>query len=719
MRNDEFEIRQLPLSVKFVRRQVESFLEQNGLRLEPMDYYAAVFEHGGEEILAGGGLSGNIIKCIAVKQGLRDAKLSLTMISHLISTATSYGIHHLKIYTKPENKRMFESLGFQTIAQSEHAILQENDHSLADYKKKLRKLVAHPSGYNGIIIMNANPFTKGHRYLIEQAARQVEQLFVMVVEEDVSRFPFVERKAMVEKGCADLPHVTVCTTGSYAVSSATFPTYFLKEINLATDTQIMLDLDLFASQIAPTLNIKVRFVGSEPSDNLTRRYNELMKNVLPARGIEVKELPRLQINHVAVSASSLRAHLQAHSLQRASALAYSSTIPYLIADLACQSLQEELDLTPKPGLVDQHDSGAHHDMDYEMMNKSIRALRPYFVELANLEVGCSTDELGRDCEVGSLTDEFGSDCEVGCLTDELGSDCEVGCSMDEVGRDQELQPFLHQPRCQAKHFNLPPSSIGHEIFLPPSSIGHAIISIGLRAEKAMYEATKGVNTHKGALFSLGITIVVAAHEMRLKGKVSAEDLQKGIMEIARLFPDTKGTHGSEVSAKHHVEGALAHARRGYPDLFDKWLPFLINEELRMKNEESAEAIAPLPGDSKVSPLLPTLLYIMSMLDDTNVYYRKGEQVAQQVKEEAKLIYERCLNLECGSDAEYPQCSGREVGSTSHLSPSPSSIDEILPPSKFLLPTLKALNLRFISENISPGGSADMLSLTRLVQSLIS
>ena len=706
MRNDEFEIRQLPLSVKFVRRQVESFLEQNGLRLEPMDYYAAVFEHGGEEILAGGGLSGNIIKCIAVKQGLRDAKLSLTMISHLISTATSYGIHHLKIYTKPENKRMFESLGFQTIAQSDHAILQENDHSLADYKKKLRKLVAHPSGYNGIIIMNANPFTKGHRYLIEQAARQVEQLFVMVVEEDVSRFPYAERKAMVEKGCADLPHVTVCTTGSYAVSSATFPTYFLKEINLATDTQIMLDLDLFASQIAPTLNIKVRFVGSEPSDNLTRRYNELMKNVLPTQGIEVKELPRLQIDYVAVSASSLRVHLQAHSLQRASALAYASTIPYLIADLACQSLQEELDLTPKPGLVDQHDSGAHHDMDYELMNKSIRVLRPYFVELANLEVGCSKDE-------------FGSDCEVGCLTDELGRDCEVGCLTDEVGRDQELQPFLHQPRCQAKYFNRPPSSIGHEIFRPPSSIGHAIISIGLRAEKAMYEATKGVNTHKGALFSLGITIVVAAHEMRQKGKVSAEDLQKGIMEIARLFPDTKGTHGSEVSAKHHVEGALAHARRGYPDLFDKWLPFLINEELRMKNEESAEAIASLPGDSKVSPLLPTLLYIMSMLDDTNVYYRKGEQVAQQVKEEAKLIYERCLNLECGSDAEYPQCSGREVGSTSHLSPSPSSIDEILPPSKFLLQTLKQLNLRFISENISPGGSADMLSLTRLVQSLIS
>ncbi|MBQ5377537.1 MAG: adenylyltransferase/cytidyltransferase family protein, partial [Prevotella sp.] len=242
MHNDEYEIRQMPLSVKFVRQQVEAFLQRNGLRLESMDYYAAVFAHGGEEMLAGGGLNGNVIKCIAVKQGLRDAKLSLTIISHLISTAASYGIHHLKIFTKPENQKMFESLGFQTIAKSEHAILQENDNSLASYKRQLASLKKDVP--TGIIIMNANPFTKGHRYLIEQAAQQVEHLIVMVVEEDASRFSYAERKAMVEMGCRDLPNVTVCSTGSYAVSSATFPTYFLKEISMATDTQIMLDLHL-------------------------------------------------------------------------------------------------------------------------------------------------------------------------------------------------------------------------------------------------------------------------------------------------------------------------------------------------------------------------------------------------------------------------------------------------------------------------------------------
>ena len=597
MRHDEYEIRQMPLSVKFVRQQVEQFLVQNDLRLGSMDYYAAVFEHGGEEILAGGGLCGNVIKCIAVKKGLRDAKLGLTVISHLISTASSYGLHHLMIYTKPENERMFEGLGFQTIAKSEHAILQENDNSLSLFKKRLAALRCNvPSG---IIILNANPFTKGHRYLIEQAAKQVGHLFVMVVEEDLSRFPYAERRAMVEAGCRDLPDVTVCSTGSYAISAATFPTYFLKELDKATDTQIMLDLDLFVRHIASTLNIQTRFVGSEPSDPLTQRYNKLMKEFLPMHGVVVKEIPRLRQGNVHVSASSLRGFLKARSLKKATALAYPSTIPYLIADLACQSLQEELNLTPKPGLVDRHDSGAHTDMDYEMMNRSIKALRPFFVELALL---------GWDAEKVSVSD---------------------------------------------------------------------VQTIGLQAEKAMFEATKGVNTHKGALFSMGLTIVAATHLMRLDGKILAEDLQDCIKELACQFPLTKGTHGSEASLKHHVEGALAHACKGYPDLFAKWLPFLLNEELKMKNAKTANAMGAFSNDSSSFVLHSTLLYIMSTLDDTNVYYRTGEGGAQLMKNEAARIL-----------------------------------------AHFSTKELEAMNRRFIAENISPGGCADMLALTLLVGSLI-
>ena len=382
-------------------------------------------------------------------------------------------------------------------------------------------------------------------------------------------------------GCRDLPNVTICSTGSYAVSSLTFPTYFLKEISKATDTQIMLDLHLFVTHIAPTLNIQVRFVGSEPTDALTQRYNELMEEYLPTQGIEVKEVFRLHQDNVHVCASTLRECLKTHSLQKASALAYPTTIPYLIADLACQSLQEELDLTPKPGLVDQHDNGAHTDMDYELMKKSIRTLRPYFDELALL-----------------------------------------GWSVDKA--------YVYD-----------------------------VQTIGLRAENDMFTTTKGVNTHKGALFSLGLAVVGGAYLMRRKGKIEANELQQFMMDIARQFPDSKGTHGCEVVEKYHIDGVLAIARKGYPDLFNKWLPFL-----QSRNHDS-------------QALYDTLLYIMSMLDDTNVYYRKGESGALQVKKEA-----------------------------THLL------------GNFSIKELEALNKRFIAENISPGGSADMLALTLLVNSLV-
>ena len=140
-----------------------------------------------------------------------------------------------------------------------------------------------------------------------------------------------------------------------------------------------------------------------------------------------------------------------------------------------------------------------------------------------------------------------------------------------------------------------------------------------------------------------------------QGFILAEDLQESIKELACQFPPTKGTHGSEVSSKHHVEGALAHACKGYPDLFAKWLPFLRKE-----------------GD-----LHSTLLYIMSTLDDTNVYYRKEEKGAQLVKKEAAHLLEG-----------------------------------------FSMKDLEALNKRLIAENISPGGCADMLALTLLVYSFI-
>ena len=158
--------------------------------------------------------------------------------------------------------------------------------------------------------MNCNPFTLGHRALIEYAAARCQVLHIFVVEEDRSLFPFADRLRLVEAGTADLPGVRVHPSGPYMISAATFPTYFLKKDEPATQVQTRLDITIFAQRIAPALHIQVRFAGQEPLDPATERYNGAMREILPACGIRFEEIPRLALDGQAVSASRVRRLLE-------------------------------------------------------------------------------------------------------------------------------------------------------------------------------------------------------------------------------------------------------------------------------------------------------------------------------------------------------------------------------------------------------------------------
>lgn len=599
-------ISEAPLSLNSVRRRVEAFLAANGLRLAPLDRYVVVTrDEDGDEILAGGGLDGNVIKCVAVSESARSEGLMNILVSRLIAIAREEGRDSVKAFTKPENEGIFKSLGFALIASSPNAILMENGRGgLPEYKKYLASL-ARP-GRNGAIVMNANPFTKGHRYLVEQAASLVDNLYVIVVREDRSRFPYAERKAMIEAGCAGLDNVVVCEGSDYAISAATFPTYFLKKLDDATDTQIALDLDLFVNHIAKPLGVTVRFAGSEPEDALTRRYNELMAEILPGtsvavvrqdhqpdpelvegsavrqarRPIDFVEIPRLEQNGKPLSATSLRRALDKGNLKEAMEYIPESSIPYLVADLAERALRLELDTTPKPGLVDRKDNGAHKDMDYALMSKSISALRPYLTRLA-------------------------------------------------VESAKDIDP--------AK-----------------------IKEIGIEAEKAMLKATGGVNTHKGALFCIGLSVAAASCLACSTGAVEAYSFKELVSRAASEIPSARGTHGAEAKRSFKAVGALENARAAYPELFTDWLPYYRS----------------LEGDP--FRCHKTLLHIMTTLDDTNILHRRGaEGLAHAEAEAARLL---------------------EDFSESGLS---------------------SLNKDFIRENISPGGSADMLSLTIFINSIIN
>lgn len=576
-----FEIRSIPLSIKSYKNKVEKFLNDNDLRLDEVDYYAGVFLVGEDDILlGGGGLQGNVIKCIAIADDLRETGMGTKLISHLYLQAINNGEETVRVFTKPENKEIFTSLGFKLLATSDKAILLENGNGLkhyCDYLASLRR-----EGENGAIVMNANPFTLGHRYLIETAAKEVNNLYIIVVKENRSLFSYNDRKQMIIDGTSDLKNVIICEGSDYQISNTTFPTYFLKEITDATDTQITLDLDLFSKHIAPALNIKKRFIGTEPKDILTNRYNHLIKSILPKTTIEVIEVDRLQNeSNVIISATTVRECLSSFDFYGAKQLVYPTTIPFLLSYLAVQSIKAELDTTPKPGLVDKADNGAHSDMDYNLMLKSIYSLHPYFTELS-------------------------------CLA----------YNEDVINIDK-------------------------------------IKTIGIEAEKQMLFTTNGVNTYKGALFSMGLVLYAASYLCQQRDKVQEQQLQKTIKLLSSKFSQPNDTHGKKVIEKHNIKGALNSAIDGYTLLFDEWLPFFIKH----RNEEYS--------------LIKLLLFIMTNLDDTNIYYRKGEEVVAHVKQQAQEI-----------------------------------LDD------FSIDRVEKLNKEFVKENISPGGAADMLSLTLFIDSII-
>lgn len=184
-----------------------------------------------------------------------------------------------------------------------------------------------PAGHGtiGSIVMNCNPFTLGHRFLIEEALKTVDFLIVFVVEEDESVFSFQERFTMVSQGTSDLERVMVVPSGPYILSKNTFPEYFEKinDEDLKKNTED--DITLFAEKIAPKLGITYRFVGEEREDKVTNEYNEAMKRILPHYGIQVVEIPRKANSQSVISASRVRQCLSENRMEELDELVPAST----------------------------------------------------------------------------------------------------------------------------------------------------------------------------------------------------------------------------------------------------------------------------------------------------------------------------------------------------------------------------------------------------------
>jgi hypothetical protein len=195
------------------------------------------------------------------------------------------------------------------------------------YKKNLRAKKIPV----GAIVMNCNLFTLGHQYLVEYAAAKVAKLYVFVVEEDRSEFPFKDRIELVRQGVKHIPNVEVLPSGKFIISQTTFSGYFNKAELQDVQVDSSEDVEIFAKEIAPTLGITIRFAGEEPTDNVTRQYNETMKRILPRYGIEFCEIPRKTFNEEFISASKVRAALKVGDFNKIKTFVPETTLNYLCA----------------------------------------------------------------------------------------------------------------------------------------------------------------------------------------------------------------------------------------------------------------------------------------------------------------------------------------------------------------------------------------------------
>jgi len=284
--------------------QVDALLTRVGIRRDGhLDYTCGIFDEG--ELIATGSCFGNTIRCLAVSGERQGEGLLNQVVSHLMEVQAQRGNTHVFLYTKVASARFFADLGFYEIARvdGELVFMENRRTGFADYCARLAK--TRREGLSSAVVMNANPFTRGHQHLVERAAAGSDTVHLFVLSEEAGPIPFAVRRRLVRQGVAHLPNVICHDSGPYIISAATFPSYFLKDEDTVAAAHARLDLTVFG-RIAETLGVTVRYVGEEPDSGVTALYNRIMAEHLPEVGVACRVIPRLTLNGRVVSASTVR-----------------------------------------------------------------------------------------------------------------------------------------------------------------------------------------------------------------------------------------------------------------------------------------------------------------------------------------------------------------------------------------------------------------------------
>jgi [citrate (pro-3S)-lyase] ligase len=313
---------------------VRALLAANQLEFDTFNQvWALCHLHG--RLVACAGLDHNVIKCVAVAKEVRGESLSLRLGSEVTALAARRGYFHLFLYSPPHNRELFRGWGFYPLIEvPDLVLLMENSPVAIERYRDLLRHQKRPGARIGCIVLNANPFTLGHRCLVETAAAGCDWLHVFVVREDASEFSYGDRFSLVAEGVKDIANLTLHEGSDYIISRATFPGYFLKDKGTTDRSWAAIDLLLFREYIAPALGITHRYVGTEPFDPVTNNYNADMKYwldkaVSTAERITVVEVPRESVNGAPISASRVRKLLAHADFEAISHLVPKTTLEFL------------------------------------------------------------------------------------------------------------------------------------------------------------------------------------------------------------------------------------------------------------------------------------------------------------------------------------------------------------------------------------------------------
>jgi len=313
------------------RQRARELIESYGLVFEErFDNLFGIFVDG--KLAATAARDGNILKMVAICTEFQSGPLLGELVTEVLRIGYLAGQESFFVFTSPQNTASFQALNFVPLVRHPRITLLEYGQGLARYLELHRDLVR--PGDNGAVVVNCNPFTLGHRYLIEQAAARVDTLYVFVAREDRSLFPFKVRLRLVREGVRDLANVVVLDSSHYAVSSVTFPAYFLKAEDEPDTLQMEVDLLLFGRRIAPHFQVDRRFFGSEPYCRTTRLYNEAMIRMLPPLGIEPVLIGRRMHGEEVISAFRVREAIRREAFETVRRLVPQSTLDYILSDEA-------------------------------------------------------------------------------------------------------------------------------------------------------------------------------------------------------------------------------------------------------------------------------------------------------------------------------------------------------------------------------------------------